>query len=57
MVSLLTPHSIHLPLVNADATVLDERVFGVIETGRPIAVAVVRHLMVIPDGDPGELLV
>jgi len=50
-------YSIHLPLVNADATVLDERVFGVVETGRSIAVAIVRHLVVVPDGDPGELLV
>jgi len=44
-------------LINADATILDEGLFRVVETGRSIAVAIVGDLVVVPDRDPGELLV
>lgn len=50
-------HGVHFPLIDADATVVDERFFGVVQAGRAIAVTVVGDLMVIPDRDPGELLV
>ena len=36
---------IHLPLVNADTTVLDEGSFGVVQLGRTIAVGVVGNLV------------
>lgn len=53
----IRPHRIHFPLVNADATILDERFFGVVETGGPVTVAIVGNLVIVPDGDPSELLV
>lgn len=46
---------VHLALVDADAAVLDEGLFGVVEAGGTITVAVVRDLVVVPHGNPGEL--
>lgn len=48
--------SIHLSLVNRDTTVADKRGFGVVEIRSTIAVCVVRDLMIIPDGNPGVVL-
>jgi len=50
-------HGIHLTLVHRHASVVDEGAFGIIELGRSVAVGIVSYLVVIPDGDPGELLV
>lgn len=50
-------HGVHLPLVDADATVVDERFFGVVQAGGATTVTVVGDLMVIPDRNPGEFLV
>lgn len=44
-------------MVHADASVLDEGGFGVVELGLAVAICVVGDLVVVPDGDPGELLV
>jgi len=53
----ISTHSIHLPLIDRDATVLDEGGLGVVQLGRTVTVGVISNLVVIPDRDPGELLV
>jgi hypothetical protein len=49
--------SVHLPLVDRDTSVPQERVFSVVKLRSTISVGVIRNLMVIPDRDPRELLV
>lgn len=49
--------SVHLSLINRNTTITDERCFGVVELRSTIAVCVVRDLVVVPDGDPGVILV
>jgi hypothetical protein len=51
------PHGVHLSLINADAAILDERLFRVVEAGGTVAVAIVGDLVVVPNRDPGKLLV
>jgi hypothetical protein len=51
------PDGVHLSLINADAAILDERILRVVEAGGSVAVAIVGHLVVVPNRDPGELLV
>jgi hypothetical protein len=49
--------SAHLSLVNRHAAALDERVLVVEHVGHPVSIRVVGNLVVIPDGNPGKLLV
>jgi hypothetical protein len=51
------PHGVHLSLINADAAILDERILRVVEAGGTVAVAIVGDLVVVPNRDPGKLLV
>lgn len=50
-------YRIHLALVYRNATITKERIFGVVELSGTITVGVVGDLMIIPDWDPGEILV
>jgi hypothetical protein len=49
--------SIHLSLIDRNTAVADERGLGVVELGSAIAVCVVRNLVVVPDRNPGVVLV
>lgn len=50
--------SVHLALVNTDlGAVIEERILSVTQTAEAIAIAVVGNFVVIPDVDPGEVLV
>lgn len=53
----IRPHSVHLALVDAHAAKLEERLFRIVHAREAVAVAVVGDLVVVPDRDPGELLV
>jgi hypothetical protein len=53
----ISTNSVHLPLVNRYATILEERVLGIVQVSRAISIGVVGDLMVIPDRNPWEVLV
>lgn len=48
-------HSIHLPLVDRNSTILLERLLRVVKTRRAIAVAIIRHFMIVPGRNPRKL--
>lgn len=48
--------SVHLSLIHRDTAICNERGFRVVEFGHTVAPSIVGNLMVIPDGDPGEVL-
>ena len=49
-------NSIHLSLIDTDATILDERLFIIEQSGRACFPCIVRHFVVVPDWDPRVLL-
>ena len=48
--------TIHFPLINAHATILDKRLFRVVQTGGAVTIPIVRDLVIVPDWDPREVL-
>jgi hypothetical protein len=50
-------NGIHLPLVDRNATILQEGLFGIVHGAEAISVAVVGLLVIVPNTDPWELLV
>lgn len=52
-----TSDSIHFALVNADTAITEERLLGIVECTRSVTISVVGYLVVIPLGNPGEVLV
>lgn len=51
------PHRVHLARVHTDATELQERSLCVVHAAEAVPIAVVCHLVVIPRGNPCEILV
>jgi hypothetical protein len=50
-------NGIHLPLVDRDATIFDERVLGIVQLGRSVPIGIICNLVVIPNWDPWKSLV
>lgn len=53
----VSANGVHLALIDTDAAEAKEGVFGIVHSTEAISVAVVGNLMVVPHGDPSELLV
>lgn len=49
-------HSVHLSLIHRDTAICNEGGFRVVEFGHTVAPSIVGNLMIIPDGDPREVL-